>query len=288
MKALLSQHKLLTLSGSGGVGKTRLALQVGAEILDQYSDGVWLADFAPITDPELVSSIIAKEIGMPQVEGRRIDESIPQWLRRKNLLLILDNCEHVLEAVAAIADGITRSCSDVRLLATSRQALGVSGEEVLRLPSLDVPHKITDLTPAAVMEFGAVVLFVDRARSIDKSFALTDDNAPIVAEICRRLDGIPLALELAAARVKILSIPNLAQRLNERFKLLTGGSRTALPRQKTLGALIDWSYDLLTPQEQMLFNRVGIFAGGFSLDAATAVCSGEASKRSTSWICSHR
>ena len=160
-------------------------------------------------------------------------------------------------------------------LATSRQALGVSGEEVLRLPSLDVPHKIADLTPAAVMEFGAVALFVDRARSVDKSFALTDDNAPIVAEICRRLDGIPLALELAAARVKILSIPNLAQRLNERFKILTGGSRTALPRQKTLGALIDWSYDLLTPQEQMLFNRAGIFAGGFSLDAATAVCSGE-------------
>ncbi len=275
VKSLLGQHKLLTLFGSGGVGKTRLALQVGAEILDQNPDGVWLADFSPITDPELVSSVIAKEIAMPQVEGRRIDDSIPQWLRRKKLLLILDNCEHVLEAVAAIANAIIRSCPDVRMLATSRQALGVSGEEVLRLPSLDVPHKIADLTPAAVMEFGAVALFVDRARSVDKSFALTDDNAPIVAEICRRLDGIPLALELAAARVKILSIPNLAQRLNERFKILTGGSRTALPRQKTLGALIDWSYDLLTPPEQMLFSRVGIFAGGFSLDAATAVCSGE-------------
>jgi predicted ATPase/class 3 adenylate cyclase len=275
VKSLLSQHKLLTLSGSGGVGKTRLALQVGAEVLDNYPDGVWLADFAPITDPELVSSIIAQELGMTQVEGRRVDESIPQWLKRKKLLLILDNCEHVLEAVAAIANAITRSCVDVRLLATSRQALGVSGEEVLRLPSLDVPHKIADLTPTAVMEFGAVALFVDRARSVDKSFVLTDDNAPIVAEICRRLDGIPLALELAAARVKILSIPNLAQRLNERFKILTGGSRTALPRQKTLGALIDWSYDLLTPQEQTLFTRLGIFAGGFTLDAATAVCTGD-------------
>jgi predicted ATPase/class 3 adenylate cyclase len=273
--SLLRQHKLVTLFGSGGVGKTRLALQVGAEVLDQYPDGVWLIDFAPITDPELVSSVIAKEIGMPQVEGRRIDESIPQWLKRKKLLLILDNCEHVLETVAAIADGVTRSCPDVRLLATTRQALGVSGEKVLRLASLDVPHKITDLTPAAVMEFGAVALFVDRASLVDKAFTLTYDNAPIVAEICRRLDGIPLAIELAAARVKILSIPNLAQRLNERFKILTGGSRTALPRQKTLGALIDWSYDLLTPQEQMLFSRVGIFAGGFSLDAASAVCSGE-------------
>ncbi len=275
VKALLSEHKLLTLFGSGGVGKTRLALQVGAEILDQNPDGVWFADFAPITNPELVSSVIAKEIGMAQVEGRRIDESIPQWLRRKKLLLILDNCEHVLEPVAAIAHAIIRSCPDVRMLATSRQALGVSGEEVLRLPSLDVPHKIADLTSAAVAGFGAVALFVDRARSVDKSFLLTDDNAPIVAEICRRLDGIPLAIELAAARVKILSIPTLAQRLNERFKILTSGSRTALPRQKTLGALIDWSYDLLTPQEQMLFSRVGIFAGGFSLDAATTVCSDE-------------
>ena len=275
VKSLLGQHKLLTLFGSGGVGKTRLALQVGAEVLDHHPDGVWLVDFAPITDPELVSSVIAKEIGMPQVEDRRVDESIPQWLRRKKLLLILDNCEHVLETVAAIANAIIRTCPDVRLLATSRQALGVSGEQVMRLASLDVPHKIADLTAAAIMEFGAVALFVDRARSVDKSFVLTDDTAPIVAEICRRLDGIPLAIELAAARVKILSIPNLAQRLNERFKILTGGSRTALPRQKTLGALIDWSYDLLTPQEQMLFSRVGIFAGGFSLDAATAVCTGE-------------
>jgi predicted ATPase/class 3 adenylate cyclase len=272
VKSLLGQHKLLTLVGSGGVGKTRLALQVGAEVLDHNPDGVWLIDFAPITDPELVSSVIAKEIGMAQVEGRRVDESIPQWLRRKKLLLILDNCEHVLEPVAAIADAIIGSCPDVRMLATSRQALGVSGEQVMRLASLDVPHRIADLTPAAIMEFGAVALFVDRARSIDTSFKLTDDTAPIVADICRRLDGIPLAIELAAARVKVLSIPNLAQRLNERFKILTGGSRTALPRQKTLSALIDWSYDLLTPQEQTLFNRVGIFAGGFSLDAATAIC----------------
>jgi predicted ATPase/class 3 adenylate cyclase len=272
VKALLRQHKLLTLTGSGGVGKTRLALQVGAEVLDHYPDGVWLADFAPITDPELVSSVIAQEIGMAQVEGRRVDESIPQWLRRKKLLLIFDNCEHVLEPVASIADAVIRSCPDVRMLATSRQALDVSGERVLRLASLDVPHKIADLTPTAIMEFGAVALFVDRAVFVDRSFKLTDDTAPIVADICRRLDGIPLAIELAAARVKVLSIPNLAQRLNERFKILTGGSRTALPRQKTLSALIDWSYDLLTPQEQMLFNRVGIFAGGFSLDAATAVC----------------
>ena len=275
VKSLLSQHKLLTLFGSGGVGKTRLALQVGAEVLDQNPDGVWLADFAPITDSELVSSVIAKEIGMAQVEGRRVDESILQWLRRKKLLLIFDNCEHVLETVAAIADAITGTCADVRLLATSRQALGISGEIVHRLPSLAVPEKLADLSSAEAIEYGAVALFVDRAKAADTHFILTDDNAPIVAEICRRLDGIPLAIELAAARVKVLSIPNLAQRLNERFKILTGGSRSALPRQKTLSALIDWSYDLLTPQEQMLFSRVGIYAGGFNLDGATAVCSGD-------------
>jgi predicted ATPase/class 3 adenylate cyclase len=275
VRPLLGQHKLLTLFGSGGVGKTRLALQVGADVLDQHTDGVWFADFAPISDPELVASVIAKEIGMPQVGDRRVDEAIPQWLRRKKLLLILDNCEHVLETAAAIADTITRSCPDVRLLATSRQALGVSGEVVHRLPSLAIPEKLEGLSSAEAIEYGAVALFVDRATAADTRFILTDDNAAIVAEICRRLDGIPLAIELAAARVKVLSIPNLAQRLNERFKILTGGSRTALPRQKTLGALIDWSYDLLTPQEQMLFSRVGIFAGGFTLDAATAVCGGE-------------
>ena len=272
---LLERHRLLTLVGSGGVGKTRLALHVGAELLDQYPDGVWFADFAPITDPDSSQASSPKRLGMPQVEGRRVDESIPQWLRRKKLLLILDNCEHVLEPVAAIADTIIRSCPDVRLLATSRQALGISGEVAHRLPSLAIPEKPADLSAAQALEYGAIALFVDRATAADTRFVAHRHNAPIVAEICRRLDGIPLAIELAAARVKILTIPNLAQRLDERFKILTGGSRDALPRQKTLSALIDWSYDLLTPQEQMLFSRMGIFAGGFSLDAATAVCGGE-------------
>src|SRR6202011_813971 len=239
VKSLLALHKLLTLFGAGGVGKTRLALQVGAEVLDDYPDGVWLADFAPITDPELVSSIIAKELGITQAEGRRVDESIPHWLKRKKLLLILDNCEHILEAVAGVADAVIRSCPDVRMLATSRQALDISGEGVYRLPSLATPEKLAGLRSAEALDYGAIVLFVDRAKAADNRFALTDDNAPVVADICRRLDGIPLAIELAAARVKVLSIPNLAQRLNERFKLLIGGSRTALPRQKTLTALID-------------------------------------------------
>jgi len=275
VKELVSHHRLLTLFGAGGVGKTRLVLQVGAELLDHYPDGVWFADFAPITDPELVASVLAKVLGMTQAEGRRVDESIAPWLKRKKLLLILDNCEHVLEIVAKIADWILATAPDVKMLTTSRQALGIGGEVVHRLPSLAIPDKVAGLETTDALQYGAIALFVDRAKAADTRFSLSDDTAPIVAEICRRLDGIPLAIELAAARVKVLSIPNLAQRLNERFKLLTGGSRTALPRQKTLSALIDWSYNLLTPQEQTLLSRVGIFAGGFSLDAATAVCAGE-------------
>jgi predicted ATPase/class 3 adenylate cyclase len=272
VKDLLGRHRLLTLVGSGGVGKTRLALQVGAELLDRYPDGVWFADLAPITDPMLVASVIAQALGMSQQEGRRVEESIPQWLKRKNLLLVLDNCEHVLETVASLVSSIVSSAPDVRILGASRQAIDLAGEVVHRLSSLSMPSDAEGLKVDEALRYDAIVLFFDRARAADTRFALTDDTAPIVAEICRRLDGIPLAIELAAARVKVLSIPNLAQRLNERFKILTGGSRDALPRQKTLSALIDWSYDLLTPQEQLLFTRLGVFAGGFSLDAATAVC----------------
>jgi predicted ATPase len=275
VKELLDHHALITLVGSGGVGKTRLAIQVGVELLDHYPDGVWFVDLAPISDPELVSSVTAQALGMNQQADRRVDEAIPAWLKRKKLLLIFDNCEHIRGTVVPIASAILRAAPDVRILATSRQALDIGREEIVRIPSLDVPHTIADLTAAAVMEFAAVALFVARATAVDKSFALTDDTAPIVADICRRLDGIPLAIELAAARVKVLPVPRLAERLNERFRILTGGSSDALPRQKTLHALLDWSYDLLTEQEQRLFARLGIFAGGFDLDAATGVCGGE-------------
>lgn len=275
VKALLNDHRLVTLVGSGGVGKTRLAVQVGSELLEGNSDGVWFMDFAPIADPELVSSVIAQTLGMSQQQDRRVDDAIPLWLERKQLLLIFDNCEHVIDAVAPIAAAILRTARDVRIVATSRQALEIGGEAVFRLPSLEVPHAVADLRAAKVMEFAAVALFVSRATLADRSFVLTDDTAPIVADICRRLDGIPLAIELAAARVKVLSIPHLAERLNERFKLLTSGNRDVLPRQKTLHALLDWSYDLLTEPEQRVFARLGIFAGGFALDAATAVCGGD-------------
>lgn len=275
VKKLLIERRVLTLTGSGGIGKTRLALQVGAEMLDHSPDGVWFADIAPITDPELVPSVVASALGIEQVQGKRVDELIPQRLKRTKLLLIIDNCEHLLGAVAVLVDAIQRSALDVRILCTSRQALGIAGETAHRLPSLSLPEAGATLTAVDAMRYGSIAVFVDRARSADTRFTLTDDNAPIVAEICRHLDGIPLAIELAAARVKVLSVPNLAQRLNERFKILTGGSRTALPRQKTLTALIDWSYDLLTPQEQLLFARLAIFAGSFSLDAVSKVCGGE-------------
>jgi predicted ATPase/class 3 adenylate cyclase len=275
IKELLERNRLLTLVGSGGVGKTRLAIQAGAELLDRYPDGVWFVDFAPISDPELVASVVAQALGMSQQQGRRVDEAIPQWLRRKKLLLIFDNCEHILEPAAALADAILATAQDVRILATSRQGLDISGEAVHRLPSLPVPAEAAALKADEAVRYGAIALFVDRAESADTRFTLTDDSAPIVAEICRRLDGIPLAIELAAARVKVLSIPHIAQRLNERFKILTGGSRSALPRQKTLTATIDWSYDLLSPQEQLLFTRLGVFAGGFGLDAVTRVCTGD-------------
>ena len=274
-KAFVARHRLLTLVGSGGVGKTRLAVQAGAELLDQHPDGVWFVDFAPIADPALVSSVTAQVLGMSQHAGGRIDEALPSWLKRKRLLIIFDNCEHVLEPVARLASAILQTAPDVRIVSTSREPLGIGGEVVHRLPSLSVPSGGGATNAEHALRYDAVALFVDRATAVDTRFALTDDTARIVGDICRRLDGIPLAIELAAARVKVLSIPNLAQRLDERFKLLTGGSRAVLPRQQTLSALIDWSHDLLTPQERSLFRRLSVFAGGFGLDAATRVCAGE-------------
>ncbi len=272
---LLDRYRLLTLVGSGGVGKTRLALHVAAELLDRYPDGVWFVDLAPISDPQLVSSVTAQALGVSQQQGRSVDEAIAQWLKRKKLLLIFDNGEHVLEPLAQLAASILTTAPQVAILATSRQALDIAGEAAHRLPSLSLPAEVSGLTADEALRYGSIVLFADRAKAADTRFALTDNTAPIVADICRRLDGIPLAIELAAARVRVLSIQNLAQRLNERFRILTSSGRDALPRQKTLSALIDWSYDLLTPQEKLLFARLGVFAGGFGLDAATNVCGGE-------------
>ena len=273
VKGLVSAHRLVTVSGAGGVGKTRLALQVGADLIDRYERGVWFADLSSTSDDALAPSVIAQALDVSQ-SGDSIESSLLQALKNRKLLLILDNCEHLLDAVAPLVDAILESCPNVHILATSRQSLSVAGEYLHRLPSLSVPGASSIATADEARSHGATALFVERAMAADSRFALSDDTAPIVADICRRLDGIPLAIELAAARIKVLSLPNLAKRLDERFKVLTGGRRTALPRQKTLSALIEWSYGLLDVRERTLFDRLGVFAGGFTLDAAAAVCSG--------------
>ncbi|HLJ83591.1 MAG TPA: adenylate/guanylate cyclase domain-containing protein [Candidatus Eremiobacteraceae bacterium] len=272
IKQLMTSRQFVTICGAGGVGKTRCAVQVGADLIDHFEHGVWFADLAPISDAGLVPSVIAQALEINQ-SGDSVEASVLKSLKRKQLLLILDNCEHLLESTAPFADAILKNCPQIQVLATSRQPLGIAGEFVHRLPSLEVPDASTTIGADDVLRFGATALFAERAAAADNRFVLTADTAPIVADICRRLDGIPLAIELAAARVKVLSLRNLAVRVDERFKILTGGNRTALPRQKTLSALIDWSYGLLDAREQALFNRLGIFAGGFGLDAATAICS---------------
>lgn len=273
IKALLAQHRFVTLVGTGGAGKTRCAIQVGGDLLDGSGDGVWLAELAPITDPSLVPNAVAQALNVQGEANRPVIDAILTFLKRKRLLLILDNCEHVIDEARNVVDGILLGCPDVRVLATSREGLNIAGERVYRMPSLPVPLAGESVTSDAELHYGAIALFVDRALASDGRFAFSDENAPYVAEICRRLDGIPLAIELAAARVKVLSPQQLAQKLNERFRVLTGGNRRALPRQQTMRALVDWSYDLLSDDERTLFRKLGIFAGGFTLESASAVCS---------------
>jgi len=270
-QTLLSSNRLVTLSGSGGVGKTRLALRIGVDLLHSYANGVWFCDFSPITEAGLAASVIAKVLNVREQQGRPLTDTIVHVLKRRQALIILDNCEHVLDAAAEFADEILHQCPNIRILATSRQALGIVGEVVHRVPSLALPDKTDGITADEAMRYGAIALFVDRAQAADSRFALDQEAVPYAIEICQRLDGIPLALQLAATRVSAVALPQLAKSLDDRFAVLTGGSRTAFPRHKTLAALIDWSYGLLLPTEQRLFARLGIFAGGFSMEAATAV-----------------
>ena len=275
VKSLLLSTALLTFVGAGGIGKTRLALQLGAEVIDRYPDGVWFVELASLSDSELVASITAQVLNIAVPHDRSPTDALVSGLRRKRLLIILDNCEHLLAAAANLAHAILTNCPDVRVLATSRQGLGIGGEIVHQVPPLAVPDNIQALGLDEALRFGAVRLFADRAAAADSRFALSSDTAPIVAEICQHLDGIALAIELAAARVKVMSIPHLAERLAERFRILTGGSRAVLPRQQTLRALIDWSYDLLAESEKLVFRRVSIFAGGWTLETANEVVASE-------------
>jgi predicted ATPase/class 3 adenylate cyclase len=275
VKRLLCTARLVTLTGAGGAGKTRLALQAVADMVESYRDGVWLAEFAPIADPALVPKTVASALNVPEQPGRDLTETLVDALRLKAPLLLLDNCEHLLAACRDLAAALLRKCPQVRILATSREGLGVPGETVWRVPSLSVPEDIRHIPgPTELVGYDAVRLFVDRAVTTTPGFTVTSKNALAVAQVCRRLDGIPLAIELAAARVKVLAVEQIAARLDDRFRLLTGGSKTVLPRQQTLGAAIDWSYHLLSETERLLLGRLSVFAGGWPLDAAEGVCAG--------------
>jgi len=272
----LAKTRLLTLVGTGGVGKTRLSLQVGADLLDQYEDGVWFVELAPMQDPDLIPGVMATIFGVGTTAGRSPLESLVHVLRPKRMLVILDNCEHLVAGAARVADALLRGCPRVQIIATSRQGLGIDGESVLRVSSLPVPEQIEGIKAADAIGYGAIALFVERASNAVESFRLTDENATTVAQICRRLDGIALAIELAASRIKMLTPTQLLAMLSERFRVLTGGKRTALPRQQTMRAAIDWSYDLLDENEKLMFRRLAVFAGGCTLEAAREICGDEA------------
>ncbi len=272
VERLLRASRLLTLTGAGGTGKTRLSLQVAANILEEHPDGAWFVEFAPVSDPDLVPQTVAAALGVREEPGKPITDTLHGYLKDKRLLLVFDNCEHLLDAVARLANAVLRGCPDVRILATSREAMGIGGEQAYRVPSLASPDPKGSYTPESLGQFDAVRLFIDRALLAQSSFAVTNENAPAVAQLCHRLDGIPLAIELAAARVRAMPVEKIAERLDDRFRLLTGGSRTALPRQQTLRAMIDWSYDLLSEKEKTLLRRLSVFAGGWTLEAAEAVC----------------
>ncbi len=272
LKALLAKSQVVTIVGTGGVGKTRTALQLGADVLDSSGDGVWFVDFAPLSGAEYVVPEIASVLNVQPQQNRSLLDQVQLYLRNKRLLLILDNCEHVVAEVSRAVATILKDCSGIRVVATSREGLNIHGEQVYRMPSLSLPSHEEHPVAEEALQYGAVALFVARAYAADARFVFSDDKAQVVIDICRRLDGIALAIELAASRVTILSVDQLAQRLGERFRVLTGGDRAALPRQQTMYATIEWSYGLLSEDEKSLFRSLSIFQGGWTLEAAVAVC----------------
>lgn len=271
--------RLLTLVGPGGIGKTRLALQVAADLSEQYPDGVWLVELAPLCDPALVPQAIASALGLGEEQGRPLLEVLEGTLRPRRLLLILDNCEHLVDASADVARFLLSTCPNLRIVATSRERLHVAGEVVWPVPPLSVPNREELETVETLKDYEAVQLFVDRAERAFPDFAITRRNASTIAQICSRLDGLPLAIELAAAWVKALSVSQIAKRLDDRLRLLTSGDRAGPARHQTLRAALDWGYDLLDEQERTLFRRLAVFAGSFDLGAVEAVCSGDGLER---------
>ncbi len=274
IKQLLSSARLVTLTGAGGSGKTRLAIHAATDLIDSFKDGVWWVELAPLTEPSLIPSTVAKALGIDGRSDQPLTETLKQYLRNKRVLLVLDNCEHLIDACAHMAESLLTSCANLKILATSREALSLAGENVWPVPPLSLPEvQITLLD--LLMEYEGVCLFVERASAVNPDFTPDDDNAITITQICQQLDGIPLAIELAAARIRTMSVEQISAGLDNTFQLLAGTNRTANPRHQTLRAAIDWSYELLSEAERQLFCRLSVFAGSWALDATETVCSGD-------------
>jgi predicted ATPase/DNA-binding SARP family transcriptional activator len=269
---LVGKNRLVTLAGSGGVGKTRLAIQSSHKLLDKFKDGVWWIDLVGLSDPALVPQAVAKVLDVREAPGQPLTETLVGEFQTKQVLVVLDNCEHLILACAQLADPLLGGTKYLKILATSREALDILGETVWPVPSLSLPDRQDSVTIKSLSKSESVRLFIERATAMQPQFRLTDQNANAVVQICRRLSGMPLAIELAAARIKMMNVDEIAKRLDDRFSLLTSGNRSALPRQQTLRATIDWSHELLTEPEKTLFRRLAVFAGGFTLEAAEATC----------------
>ena len=274
-KELLKDNRLLTLTGTGGLGKTRFSLQVAADLIDDFANGVWFVELAAVSDPVFLAITIINDLGLKEEQKKTPEETLADHLKDKEILIVLDNCEQIIESCAKLAENLLLKCPKLKVIATSREGLNCIGEQTYRIPPLTLPDPNHKYTPEQLTQYESVRLFIERALAVNPKFRVTNENAPALVGVCSRLDGVPLALELAAARTKVLSVEKIFERLDDRFNLLTGGKRTALPRQQTLRALIDWSYDLLSENEKILWSRLSVFSGGWTLEAAEKVCSDE-------------
>ncbi|MEK6221765.1 MAG: AAA family ATPase, partial [Chloroflexota bacterium] len=275
IQKLLQDTRLLTLLGPGGTGKSRLQLQVAEEIVQKFQDGVWLVELAPLTDPAMIPVQVAAALKLQEQPNRNILTLLTDYLRHRQALLLLDNVEHLVHESAQLVEHLLKNCPDLKILVTGREALFIGGETTVQVPSLSLPSQNGSSKYEEICAAESVKLFVNRAQAFNPEFIITRENSEAIAIVVSRLDGIPLALELAAARLRMMNVEQIADRLNDRFRLLTGGSRTSLPRQQTLEALIDWSWQLLDKNEKRLLQRLSVFSGGWSLEAAQAVTADE-------------